>query len=256
MSRKRLGLALSGGGARGVAHVGFLHVLDREGIPIDCIAGASAGSLAGAAYAGGIRGTELVELARQVRWRDLARPDRSRRGLFHLGPLEAFLVQHLGDVTFGDLELPYAALAADPGNGELVVLKEGRLAPAVCASCAVPGVFVPVDVGGRILVDGGVINNLPISAVRALGADVVVGVGLFAPPDEPPCRALDILTAAVDHLLLQAGDDPASADVYVPVPLHGLASLVRLSSACRERAFVLGCQSAEEALPAIRAALA
>jgi NTE family protein len=159
-------------------------------------------------------------------------------------------------VAFHELELPYAALAADPANGELVILKEGPVAPAVCASCAVPGFFVPVDVGGRVLVDGGVINNLPISIARALGADVVVGVGLFAPPDEPPRRALDTLMAAVDYLLLQAGDDPVSADVYVPIPLHGLSTLVRLSGPYRERAFALGCQGAEEALPAIRAALA
>ncbi len=166
--RKRVGLALGGGGARGMAHVGVIRVLEREGIPIDCIAGTSAGSLAGAAYAGGIRGHDLVELALRLRWRDIVRPVWPRQGFVSFARLEDFVAELLGDPEFADLEIPYAAMAADLATGEQVVLKEGRVAPAVQASCSVPGIATPVAIDGRLLADGGVVNNLPISAVRAL----------------------------------------------------------------------------------------
>lgn len=254
MKEKRLGLALSGGGARGMAHVGVLQVLDEAGIPIACIAGTSAGSLAGAVYAGGYRGARLAELALAVRWRDIARPSRSRAGLISFGPLESYLDYLLGDPTFADLEIPYAAVAGDLDTGQAVVLHEGRLAPAVRASCSVPGLVTPVDLDGRRLVDGAIANNLPISVVRELGADVVVAVNLHPRLPEPPQQGRQIAMASFMYLLLAAGDDPATADVYVPVPFHGLDSLVRLSR--RREVLALGRRVAQDALPGIRAALA
>jgi NTE family protein len=250
----RLGLALGGGSARGMAHVGVLDVLEREGIPIDCIAGTSAGSLVGAAYAAGIRGQRLMDMALAMRWHRIARPTWPWRGIVSFARLDAYLIAELGDCTFADLALPYAAVATDLMTGEPVILREGRLAPAVRASSSVPGIVPPVKLGGRLLVDGGVCNNLPVSAVRALGADLVVAVGLSHAPLHVPRDPLNMLVAAMDVLLLRAGDPPASADVYVPIPVEGLGSLVRLS---RARDLVqLGRQAAEKALPAIRKALA
>ena len=109
---KRLGLALSGGAARGMAHVGVLQTLDEAGIPVACIAGTSAGSLAGAVYAAGIRGQRLVDLALTIRWRDVGRPAWSPLGFFSFAPLESYLDQLLGDLTFSQLAIPYAAVAA------------------------------------------------------------------------------------------------------------------------------------------------
>ena len=251
--RKRVGLALGGGGARGMAHVGVIRVLEREGVPIDCIAGTSAGSLAGAAYAGGIRGHDLVELALNLRWRDIVRPVWPRQGFFSFARLEAFMAELLDDPDFADLEIPYAAMAADLATGELVVLKEGRVAPAVQASCSVPGIVTPVEIDGRLLADGGVINNLPISTVRSLGADMVIAVGLGWPPGNKPKGPLQAGATALELLLIHAGDDPASADVHLPIPIWGLGTLVRTSQ--RHRFLSQGQQAAEGALPAIWEAL-
>lgn len=253
MTTRRLGLALSGGAARGMAHVGVLHTLDEAGIPVACIAGTSAGSLAGAMYAAGYRGQRLTDMALAVRWRDIARPARSPLGLFSFEPLESFLAQLLGDCNFARLEMPYAAVAADLHTGQAVVLAEGRLAPAVRASCSVPGLVTPVEIGGRQLVDGAIANNLPISVVRKLGADVVLAVNLHPRPPAPLRHGRHALAAGFNHLILAAGDDPATADVYLPMPIYDLASLVRLSQ--REDLMALGRRVAREALPAIRAAL-
>jgi NTE family protein len=253
MRQKRLGLALSGGGARGMAHVGVLQVLDEAGLSIACIAGTSAGSLAGAAYAAGYHGPRLAELALGIRWRDIARPSRSRAGMFSFDPLESYLDRLLGECTFADLEIPFAAVAGELESGRAAILRQGRLAPAVRASCSVPGLVSPTEIDGRRLVDGAIANNLPISVARDLGADVVVAVNLHPRPPEPPRRGRQIAMASFLYLLLAAGDDPATADVYLPIPLYGLDSLVRLSQ--RRELMALGRQVAQDALPAIRAAL-
>jgi len=254
MERKRVGLALGGGGARGMAHVGVIRVLEREGIPIDCLAGTSAGALVGAAYAAGIQGQELLEMALRIRWRDIARPVWPRQGFFSFERLESYLIRLVGDLSFAQLKLPYASVTMDLATGQQVVLNEGRLAPAVRASCSVPGLVTPVEIDGRHLVDGGVVNNLPISVVRELGADVVIAVGLGSPPGKIPRGPLQIAVAALDYLLIYAADDPATADVHLPIPVWGLGSLVRTSR--RHRLVSLGQQAAEAALPSIQAALA
>lgn len=253
MSRKRVGLALGGGAARGMAHVGVILTLEREGIPIDCIAGTSVGSLVGAAYAGGLRGERLLEMALHVGWRHFARPIWPRGGFLSFAKLESYVIDRIGDRTFAELEIPYAAVAADLLTGEQVTLQEGRVAPAVRASCSVPAIVTPMELDGRPLIDGGVVNNLPITVVRDLGAEVVIAVGLASPPREHPRRALQIGMVAIEYLLINAGDDPALADVFIPIPLRGLGSLVRMSR--RHRFIAAGRQAAETALPAILAAL-
>jgi NTE family protein len=251
--RKRVGLALGGGGGRGMAHVGVIRVLEQASIPIDCIAGTSVGSLVGAAYAAGLGGDKLLDLAHRARWRDLASLVWPRDGFVSFAKMEAFLASLLGDLAFADLKTPYAAVATDLATGEIVVLTEGRLIPAVRASCSVPGIVTPLEWAGRCLVDGGVANNLPISVVRSLGADLVIAVGLASPPAVRPRGPFATGVAAIEHLLIHAGDDPATADVYLPIPFWGLGSIVRLSR--REESIALGRQAAEAALPAIRAAL-
>jgi len=236
-----------------MAHVGVIKVLQREGIPIDCLAGTSAGALVGAAYAAGIRGHDLLEMALQLRWRDIARPIWPRQGFLSFEPLESYLLQAVGDLPFAEVDLPYAAVTADLATGQQVVLKEGPLAPAVRASCSVPGLVTPVEIDGRYLVDGGIVNNLPISVVRDLGAEVVIAVGLGHPPGQIPKGPLRIAVAALDYLLIYAADDPSTADVHLPIPVWGFESLVRTSR--RHRIVSLGQQAAETALSSIRAAL-
>ena len=250
MSQKRVGLALSGGAARGLAHVGVLQVLESEGVPIDCIAGTSAGSIAGAVYAAGLRGERLLEAALSVRWRDFGRPVWPRCGLVSFARLESFFIRTIGDLTFDDLRIPYAAVTADLETCELAVLREGRVAPAVRASCSVPGIVTPVELEGRMLTDGGIVNNLPISVVRDMGADVVIAVNLVTPLGRCPQGLAEITAVALETLIARASDDPATADVYIPVPLHGLRSLLRFSGG--ERVIEVGRQAAERILPLIR----
>jgi NTE family protein len=252
--RKRVGLALGGGGARGMAHVGVIRALERGGVPVDCIAGTSAGSVAGAAYAAGLSADQLLELALQIRWRDIMRPIWPRQGFISFARLESYFARVIGDPTFDDLKIPYAAVAADLATGKQVVLREGRVARAVRASCSVPGIVTPVEVDGRMLIDGGVVNNLPISIVRDLGADIVIAVGLALPPGDYPRGLLRIGIAAIEYMILNAGDDPATADVHLPIPVWGLGTMVRTSQ--RHRMIALGQQIAEQSLPEIRALLA
>ena len=251
--QKKLGLALGGGGARGLAHVGVIRALEREDIRIDCIAGTSVGSLVGASYAAGFRGERLLELALSAHWRDLARPIWPHNGFVSFEPMERLLRDRFDDRTFAETDIPYAAIAADLATGEQVTLREGKLAPAVRASCSVPGIVTPTEIGGRLLTDGGTVNNLPISVVRELGADVVLAVALADPASGPPQGACHIALRAIEFLLYHAADDPATADIFLAVPLTGFSSLVRTSAG--QRLIALGEQIAEQALPDIKAAL-
>ena len=176
--RPRLGLALSGGAARGLAHVGVLKVFAEEGLRVDCVAGTSAGALVGGALASGMSVEELERLGRSLRWRDFGRVTLSRLGVQSNASLEDYVRARFPVTRFEELAIPFAAVATDLKTGAAVVMRdEGDVAFAVRASCAIPGWYVPVtDAEGRQLVDGGLVANLPVSVVRALGAEVVVAV--------------------------------------------------------------------------------
>jgi NTE family protein len=180
-SAKQIGLALSGGGARGYAHAGVLKALVENDIPIDLIDGCSAGSFVGGAFAAGMTPDEIVEIGKKVSWFSVAGFSYSPRGLLSNAPLATFIGKNLPVGRFEDLMLPFAAVACDLETGEEVVMKgEGDLALAICASCAIPGVFIPViDADGRTLIDGGVVSPMPTRAVRKLGADIVIAVDLL-----------------------------------------------------------------------------
>ncbi|MCA1814913.1 MAG: patatin-like phospholipase family protein [Acidobacteria bacterium] len=176
--RPRVGLALSGGAARGAAHVGVLKALAAHNVPVDCVAGTSAGALAGGAFAAGMPLAEIEAFARRMRWRDFGRLTLSRLGVQSNARMEEYVRAQFPATRFEDLRLPFAAVATDLATGRAVVFRDrGDVAFAIRASCAVPGWYVPVaDEGGRQLVDGGLVTILPVAAARALGADVVVAV--------------------------------------------------------------------------------
>src|SRR5215204_3057554 len=152
-----IGLALSGGAARGMAHVGVLRALCENGIRVDCIAGTSAGSLVGGAFASGMALDEIEELGRALRWRDIGRVTMSRLGVQSNERLEQYLRARLPITRFEKLPIPFAAVATDLNTGAAVVMKgEGDVPFAIRASCTIPGWYVPVlDQEGRQLVDGG-----------------------------------------------------------------------------------------------------
>jgi NTE family protein len=173
-----IGLALGGGFARGIVHVGVLKVLEQEGIPISFVAGTSVGALIGAAYCSGVSPAELEEIAARVRFKDLARWTLSRYGFATNMRMITFLNKILKVHTFEELQVPLAVTATDFGSGEGVVFRTGPLVDAVRASCAYPGVFLPVKVNGRLLVDGMLAHSLPTKPARDMGADKVLAVTL------------------------------------------------------------------------------
>ncbi len=175
--RPRVGLALSGGVARGFAHIGVLRVLEEHHIPVDYIAGTSAGSLVAAAYASGMSLDEVEGVSRKMRWKDVGRVTLSRLGVQSNARLEEFVRACLPVHRFEELRIPLAVVATDLRTGSAVIMTEGDVPFAVRASCALPGWYVPVtDDHGRQLVDGGLVANIPTAAVRGLGADLVIAV--------------------------------------------------------------------------------
>jgi NTE family protein len=173
-----IGLALSGGFARGIAHIGVLKVLDEENIPISFVAGSSVGAFIGAIYCAGASAREIEQIAGNVRRRHFARLAISRFGLFSNHRMIKFLNKILKVKTFEELEIPLAITATEISNGAGVVFRSGPLAEAVRASCAYPGVFPPVDIDGRMLVDGGLAYPVPVQPVSEMGSQRIIAVHL------------------------------------------------------------------------------
>jgi NTE family protein len=219
--RPRIGLALSGGAARGIAHVGVLRALEENNVRVDAIAGASAGALIGGCYAAGFSIDELTSMARAFRWRRTARLSFSRLGLQTNAKMETFLRQHLPVTRFEDLQIRFAALATDLQKGTPVVFRDaGDLPFAIRASACIPAVYTPVrDSQGRWLVDGGLVASLPISYARDLDVDLVIASDVnFAGARflEDPKTAMGVLMhtfVAVERIV--ANQDRADADVLI-----------------------------------------
>ena len=174
----KTGLALGGGAARGQAHVGVLKVFAEEHIIIDLVAGTSAGSLVGALFCTGHGWREIAEMTFNIKWGDMLSFGFRKLGFFKTDKLEKLLDRTIGSKCFEETELPFRVVAVDIITGEEVVLDKGPIAPAVRASCSVPGVFEPVAWGDRLLVDGGIVNSVPADVARDMGADYVIGVNL------------------------------------------------------------------------------
>ncbi len=186
ISRRIVGLALSSGGARGIAHIGVLRVLEKAGVPIDMIAGTSAGSLFGALYAAGLSLDQVADFAIGLSkkillkgglW-DFQLPPKS--GLIWGRKTTRYLDQVLGNRTFADLKIPMYIVAADILSGEEVVFDKGAVARAIRASISMIGVFAPAQVENRFLVDGGAVNPLPVSVLAQRGADIIIGCSVIA----------------------------------------------------------------------------
>ena len=176
---RKVGLILSGGGARGFAHIGLLRVLERADIHVDVVAGTSIGAILGALYASGYTADEIYKLAKAVSWRHLL--DFSMQaGLLKGEKLHDLLATHL-PADFSELKKPLAVATTDVETGDEVFILDGDLVRAVRASSCYPGAFEPVDVNGRMLADGGIVNNLPVNAVAFLGATYSIASDATAP---------------------------------------------------------------------------
>ena len=179
---KKVGIALSGGAARGFSHIGVIKVLKEHDIPIDFIAGCSAGSFAGGAIAAGMSIENLIEVGKRLSWYQVSKLNFSVKGLISNAPIAKMIHDEFPFDKFEDLLIPFAAVATDLETGEEKIFKEtGDVGFAICASCAIPGVFAPlVDKDGKIYVDGGVVAPVPTRAVREMGAEVVIAVDVIS----------------------------------------------------------------------------
>jgi NTE family protein len=252
--RPRIGLALSGGAALGLAEIGAIRWMEENHIPVDRVAGTSMGSIIGAMYASGKSPAEIQDFAEKINWDQAFLPEptyselsyrrkQDRRnfqidaplGLKHglSGPngfnpgqqvgllLDRIAFPDYAVASFDDLPIPFRCVATDMLSGEAVVLRDGPLAQAVRASMAIPGVFTPVELNGRVLADGGMVENLPVETVRDMGADAVIAVQLQTPPGNRAeletltgmlSRAVDVMIAQNERRSLALADAKVTVD--------------------------------------------
>lgn len=247
--RKGIGLALGGGGVRGLAHIPYLETLDELGIKPVALAGTSMGAIMGALYASGMTGAQIRKTVREniiteddgirdvlkkrgaiLRWLGAVKPSWSPRGMLRADGLVNDLLDMMEAETFQDLKIPLSIMATDFRTGEPVVFHEGDLLTAIKASMAIPGVFVPVEHRGRILVDGGVVNNLPYDILReSCGYTIAVDVcprthqGDAEPPNmlEATVGMFDMLIGRITDQMMQQNPP----DLYANPEITGVRIL-------------------------------
>lgn len=252
--KPKIGLALGGGVVRGFAHLGVLQVLEEEDIKIDVVGGASAGALIGYCFAAGMRLEQLIALTDKINWLRLASPVWPKYGFVSFDKLETWLIDLLGDLHFSDLARPFVVMTSDIDTGEAYAINSGRVAPAVRASCSVPGFVEPAELHGRRLVDGAVANNLPTKAVRHLGADYVIGVDVFQHSSRRPLGPLATGVAAMELMIQHTGRSGMDHAECIITP--SLEGQTYINFHQRDQLMELGRAAARASLPEIRSELA
>jgi NTE family protein len=271
-----LGVALGGGGARGLSHIGVLRVLEREGFRIRAIAGTSMGGVIAAAYAAGHSPDVIVERISRMAMSSLLRSRPEGPSLIGLGRVEQFLREELGSRTFADLRMPLALTAVDITAGKELVLTEGPLVEAVMATIAIPGIFPPQLVGESRLVDGGMMDPVPVMPARRLFRGPIVAVVLSPPPDlwaerrsPSPLRVIRPLLDVVNRLrpgqalnvFMQALELSARSMTELRLQIDHPEIVIRpevshvglFDDAQPSQVAALGQEAAEKALPELRA---
>jgi len=193
-ARPKIGLALAGGFARGIAHIGVLRAFRDAGIPIDCVAGTSVGALIGAGFCSGVSLEKMQEIGQATTFADFGRWTPSWLGLATNQRMEKYLARMTPATTFAELKTPLAISATDINAGVTIYYLNGSLATPLRASCAYPGLFVPIQYEGRTLVDGFLTAPVPVEGALIQGADIVIAVYLEAGGIENPRTAVDIIS--------------------------------------------------------------
>ena len=251
---KKIGLCLGSGGARGLAHIGVMQVLEENGIVPDIISGCSAGAIFGAVYAAGTNLYLLEKYMGTVEARDIVDLGIPIHGGFLSGDkIEEVVLTLTHNLSFAETKIPFLCVATDLVTGEMQVFEDGKLHRAVRASMAVPGVFTPAQIDGHFYVDGGVIEELPVDVLRARGADVVITSDLgikrnFFDPEHP--SPIDILRRSSD--IMQAHMTRRQADKGDVIIRPDASFMGLLSVSGYEESVAAGRQTATEALPRIR----
>ncbi len=252
---KRVGLVLGGGGARGVAHIGVLKVLIENKIPIHYIAGTSSGAIFGALFSGGMNPYDMAKEAKEENWLKLVKLSLSLSGPVTGSGIEELITRNIGDRNIEDLRIPLSIIATDLKSGEKVVITKGNIAKAVHASSAIPGVFSPVKFQGRFLADGLIVDNVPVTTAKAMGADFIIAVDVV--PDvnldgwDP--NVLNVIERALDiNCRIMSDEDKKLADVVID-PLKTNYSALSLEKAAE--LIKLGEAAAIKKIPEIKAKL-
>lgn len=203
---KKTGLALGGGAVLGAAHVGALRAMDEFDIEIQYTAGTSIGAFVAAFFAFGKNWQDINKIASDLKWIDITGISLSRYALLSNEKLGELIVDHIGDKNIQDADIPLTIVATDVSSGEKVVLDKGSVADAVMASTCIPGLFKPVEINKKMLVDGGVVENVPVKTARDMGAEYVIGVDLNAKHTyKKPDTILDVILNSF-HFLMQQSD--------------------------------------------------
>ena len=247
----RIGLALGGGAARGFAHIGVIQVLEEAGIPVDLVAGTSAGSLVAALYAAGRNGAMLARVALAMDESAITDWAFPGRGLIRGEALARYVREQTGGKPIEQLARPLGIVATDLDSGEAVLFQRGDVGAAVRASSAVPAIFQPVKIGTREYVDGGLVSPVPVRFARQMGADLVIAVDISSPPDGnatgDPFKLLLQTFAIMGRSINQW--ELKDADVVLRPRLVGMSGA---DFAGRQRAIDAGREAAAAALPALR----
>lgn len=257
--KPKVALVLSGGAARGFAHVGVIRALEQEKIPIDLIVGTSVGSLIGAIYASDRNSFELEWTAFQLEKDDLLDYGMftaiTGMGLAEGAKLEEFVKAKIPTINIENLKLPFAAVATDLNLGKRVVLTKGSVVKAVHASSAIPGVFEPVQHQGRLLVDGGVTDNIPIDVARQLGADFVIAVDISENVENHNITNLvDVMLQAVNIMFNEnVLSHRNNADVLI-TPAVGKVAMLDFTQ--KKQCMQAGIEATQKAMPELRAKIA
>ena len=192
------GLALGGGAILGAAHIGILRAFEERGIKTDYISGTSIGAFVAALYAFGKTTDEIEEIALQLKWLDISSFKLSKLSLFSNKALGDIVENILGEVDIRDADIPLAIIACDIKTGEKVTLTQGSVSQAVMASASLPGIYSPVEIEGRMLVDGGIAENVPVSAIQDFGADTLIAADLSAKAKyNEPNDVFDVISNAI-----------------------------------------------------------
>lgn len=200
---KKIGLALGGGSVLGAAHIGVIRAIEEKEIEICCITGTSIGAFSASLFAFGKSSDDIKNLTEGLNWMDISSIELSHLGLLSNDKLGELIVDSIGDKNLEDADISLAVVATDISSGQKVIIKEGRVFDAVNASSALPGIFKPVDFNGKLLVDGGVLENVPISPLKEFGAEQIIAVDLNAKHSyKKPENIADVLINAFDMTLI------------------------------------------------------
>lgn len=251
IGRPRLGLALGGGAALGLAHIGVLKCLDENGIQIDALAGTSAGAAIGSCYAFGLRPNEILDKARGLSWFKLANLSYSKMGIASASGIAELIESFLGDVEIENADMPLAIVATDIESGDKVVIRSGIVSKAVAASACIPGIFAPYELQGKDLMDGSLVEDLPLGALADLGVDVAIAVDLHRfRKFKRPGNVIDVMTNAMD--ILVANQESVRFAKQINIEPH-LEPFTPSDFDRADEIVAAGYKAAQESIPAIKA---